>query len=524
MQRKIRVEERTERRISTALAIAMCAFVVLVEITVSILLSAYLRATATIFYGLLELLASVIAVWIYTRPGSPSYKLSWMCLILLLPVAGMFLFYMWGGAQQSKTLSMKRVPIPRASPEQERASGKNITALGKCSPVWERLAIYLQKRGFLLYRDTAAQYFRDGTAYFDDLIQHLENAKRYIFLEYYIVAEGRIWDRIFRILKDRVSVGVEVRIIFDDFGNLSRFTGQSLQALRNAGIAVMVFNPVHKYINRIYFNFRDHRKIAVIDGQYAYTGGINIGDEYANLVERFGYWKDSSIRIDGSGAWGFAAQFIQMWKSLGGVLSREIAFYRFQADANESTDSAPIGWCQPFTDGPAYNPDNPIEETYLQLISSAQRTLYITTPYYAVEQSMQQALCIAADAGVDVCLMMPAIPDHKAVYMVAETYWGELLRHGVRVYKYTPGFLHAKSVMVDGETALIGSTNMDYRTFQLHYECGVLMYHMPAVKALQEDMESIMAVSHDYSLKEWNARPWYRRAAASILKLGAIWL
>ena len=170
------------------------------------------------------------------------------------------------------------------------------------------------------------------------------------------------------------------------------------------------------------------------------------------------------------------------------------------------------------------NPDNPIEETYLQLISSARRILYITTPYYAVEEYMQRALCIAADGGVDVRLMVPAIPDKKYVYMVAETYWGELLSHGVKIYRYTPGFLHAKSVLVDREVALVGSTNMDYRTFQLHYECGVLLYHMPAVEELLEDMDAIMAQSQPYTLEEWNQRPWHRRVFASILKLGAIWL
>ena len=165
-----------------------------------------------------------------------------------------------------------------------------------------------------------------------------------------------------------------------------------------------------------------------------------------------------------------------------------------------------------------------MEETYLQLISSAQKMLYITTPYYAVEESMQQALCIAADAGVDVRLLVPAIPDKKYAYMVAETYWGELLRHGVKIYKYSPGFLHAKSVMVDREVALVGSTNMDYRSFQLHYECAVLLYHMSAVEELLEDMDGIMEKSAPYTREEWNKRPWHLKVVSSILRLAAIGL
>ena len=279
-----------------------------------------------------------------------------------------------------------------------------------------------------------------------------------------------------------------------------------------------MFNPVHRYVNRIYFNYRDHRKIAVIDGYTAYTGGINIADEYANLIARYGHWKDSAVRIEGDGVWGFASQFIQMWKMIGRTLSNEDDYYRPRAEG------AGAGFCQPFTDGPLNNPDNPIEETYLQMFSAANRMLYITTPYYAVEEYMQRALCTAADAGVDVRIMIPAVPDHKFTYLVAETYWGELLRHGVRIYKYSPGFIHAKSVLVDREAAMIGSTNMDYRTFQLHYECGVLLYHAPAVEELLEDMDKIMAESALYTLEEWDRRKWYRRAFASVLKLGAIWL
>ena len=273
---------------------------------------------------------------------------------------------------------------------------------------------------------------------------HIQKAETYVFLEFYILAEGRIWDRIFDALRERAAQGVEVRIIFDDFGNLTRLSGKTLQKIQDAGIEVEVFNPVHRYVNRIYFNYRDHRKIVVIDGYYAYTGGINIGDEYANLVNRFGHWKDSAVRIEGEGAWGFAAQFIQMWKMMGRTLPNEDDYYRPRQEGKGP------GWCQPFTDGPLNNPDNPIEETYLQLIGSAKRFLYITTPYYAVEDSMQKALCIAADSGVDVRLLIPAVPDHKFTYMVAETYWGELMRHGVKIYKYSPGFLHAKSVMEIG--------------------------------------------------------------------------
>ena len=512
-------QERTERRISAATSIGMCVLTVLAQIATTLLLTHFLREKASYVYSILEFIGAVLAIRVYQRPGSPSYKLVWMCLLLALPVAGMILFCLWGGTHQAKQLSLRKVPPVPQRESQRMASEANLSRLSRKSPAWGRLAAYLQRRGFLLYRNTTARYFGDGAAFFDDLIAHLRQAEVYIFLEYYILAEGQIWDRIFVVLKERAAAGVEIHIIFDDFGNITRLSDATLQSIQNAGIEVEVFNPVHRYVNRIYFNYRDHRKIAIIDGQTAYTGGINVGDEYANLVPRFGHWKDSSVRIDGEGAWGFATQFMQMWKMMGRTFANEDDYYRPRHESAEAS-----GWCQPFTDGPLNNPDNPVEETYLQLIASAQRMLYITTPYYAVEESMQQALCIAADAGVDVRLLVPAIPDKKYAYMVAETYWGELLAHGVKIYKYAPGFVHAKSVMVDREVALVGSTNMDYRTFQLHYECAVLMYHMPVVEELLEDMDDIMAKSQQYTLEEWNSRSWLRKMFSSVLRLGAIFL
>lgn len=511
--------ERVERRISAATSLSMCALTVLLQIATTILLSKFLREYAGYAYAVLELAGAIVAIRVYQRQGSPSYKLVWMCLLLILPVAGLILFCLWGGAQQAKSLSLKKVPpiVPRES--ERMASESNLGRLRRQSPAWGRLGAYLYKRDFLLYRNTDATYFGDGEAFFQDLIAHIRQAETYIFLEYYILAEGEIWDSLFAALKERASAGVEIHILFDDFGNLTRFTNATLQKIQAAGIEVEMFNPVHRYISRIYFNYRDHRKIAVIDGRFAYTGGINIADEYANRIVRFGHWKDSGVRIEGEGAWGFAVQFMQLWKMVGRQLPNEDDYYRSRYEAPESA-----GFCQPLADGPLNNPDNPVEETYLQLIASAKKMLYITTPYYAVEESMQQALCIAADAGVDVRLMVPAQPDKKYAYMVAETYWGELLSHGVKIYKYTPGFLHAKSVLADREVALIGSTNMDYRTFQLHYECAALFYHMPVVEELLEDMDAIMEQSALYTVEEWKSRSFLRRFMSSCLRIFDIWL
>ena len=311
-----RNHERTERRISAATSLLMCALTVLAQIAVTLLLVHFLKEKASFVYALLQLIGVVVAIRVYQRTGSPSYKLSWMCLLLILPVSGMILFCLWGGTHQAKKQSLKPVPPIPQRESVKMLSGMNHAALTRRSPTWGRLSAYLQKREFWLYRNTNAAYFEEGEAFFQDLVQHLKQAETYIFMEYYILAEGSVWDEIFAALRERAAAGVEIHLIVDDFGTLTRLSDETLKTIRDAGIEVEIFNPVHRYISRLYFNYRDHRKITVIDGDTAYTGGINIGDEYANRVERFGHWKDSGIRLEGDGAWGFAAQFMQMWKML----------------------------------------------------------------------------------------------------------------------------------------------------------------------------------------------------------------
>ncbi len=288
--------------------------------------------------------------------------------------------------------------------------------------------------------------------------------------------------------------------------------------MRAAGVEIYIFNPVHRYVNRLYFNYRDHRKIACVDGDTAYTGGVNIADEYANHITRFGYWKDSGVRMDGEGAWGLTASFLEMLTFLGGKPHHERDYYRPHGDIRAD------GWCQPFTDGPQNNPDNPAEDVYLQLIANARRFLYITTPYFVPDETVLRALCIAGDGGVDVRLMLPGIPDKRYAFLIAESYFGELLEHGVKVYRYTPGFLHSKSIMVDREVAVIGSINMDYRSFQLHYEDAVLLYGSSAVEELLEDMDDIVEKSHAVTIEEWRQRRWLKRLLEPFLRIFAIWM
>lgn len=511
------VQRKTERRISAALRLVLVALLLLLQIAIVVALTQVLRQKAYIAYAVLEIVAVFCVARIYIRPGSSSYKPGWIILIMLVPVVGLILYFLWNGNQVKKKLALKTMRMPPELPEVQESSDRAQAELARRWPRWAKLTEYLRRQDLPLFANTEMTYFPTGEEYLEDLLARLEKAQKFIFLEYYIASKGQIWDRICKVLAERAADGVEVNLILDDFGSMMTMPPEEIQALRQKGIWVQMFNPVHHYVNRLYFNYRDHRKIAVIDGDVAYTGGANLADEYANLIVRFGYWKDCGLRLEGEGAWGFTRQFMYLWLRMGGELRDPWDTYR-PCGGSSGSDL-----CQPLVDGPDNNPVNTVEDTYQQLIGSANRYVWITTPYLAIDEPMIHTLSIAADSGVDVRLMLPGIPDHKFAYMVAQSYFGELLEHDVKIYTYTPGLLHAKSVVADGEVGFVGSVNMDYRSFQLHFECGAL-FSGSAVAAVQEDMNRTMEKSRQVTMESWKKRKWYVKILGAVLRPFAMWM
>ena len=516
--KKPHVQQRTERRISAALRLVMVAVLLVAQIALVFLLSDVLKQRMALAYSALELLAAVVAVTIWSRPGATSYKIGWIMLVLFVPVVGVILYLLWNGARQSKRLDLKKLPRPEEPLAQQEQAKSELERLRQAMPYWYPAAAGLDRKDFLVYRNTAVKYLPTGEAYLNTMLDDLEHAERFIFLEYFIVAEGEIWDRLSDILCRKSGQGVEVKLIFDDFGSMLRMPNEKVEALTRAGVEVKIFNPVHHYVNRLYFNYRDHRKITCIDGDVAYTGGANIADEYANIVERFGYWKDCGVRLEGEGAWGLTREFIYMWERMDGELHSEHDYYR------PVHHVAAQGFCQTLVDGPDDNPDAPAEDLFLQLISRARQSVYVTTPYLAIDEPMMKALCLAGDSGVDVRLMMPGIPDHKFAYLVAESYFEELMEHHVKIYTFTPGLIHGKTAMADREVAFVGSVNMDYRSFQLHFECGEVLYGVPAIESLLEDMDRIVDSSELMTPQRMAERPVWRRLLGTLLRLFAMWM
>ena len=511
------VQRKTERRISAALRLVLVALLLLLQIAIVVALTQVLRQKAYIAYAVLEIVSVFCVARIYIRPGSSSYKPGWIILIMLVPVVGLILYFLWNGNQVKKKLALKTMRMPPELPEVQESSDRAQAELARRWPRWAKLTEYLRRQDLPLFANTEMTYFPTGEEYLEDLLARLEKAQKFIFLEYYIASKGQIWDRICKVLAERAADGVEVNLILDDFGSMMTMPPEEIQALRQKGIWVQMFNPVHHYVNRLYFNYRDHRKIAVIDGDVAYTGGANLADEYANLIVRFGYWKDCGLRLEGEGAWCFTRQFMYLWLRIGGELREPWDTYRPCGGVGGGD------FCQPLVDGPDNNPVNTVEDTYQQLIGSANRYVWITTPYLAIDEPMIHTLSIAADSGVDVRLMLPGIPDHKFAYMVAQSYFGELLEHDVKIYTYTPGLLHAKSVVADGEVGFVGSVNMDYRSFQLHFECGAL-FSGSAVAAVQEDMNRTMEKSRQVTMEIWKKRKWYVKILGAVLRPFAMWM
>lgn len=497
---------------------AMVVLLLALQILVIVWGTHFLRENVGVIYAVMQTIGLFAALYIYNKPDGDNYKLAWLVLFLLSPTLGFVLYFLWGTHWQKHRFAKRHKVVFAENEETKRHQRETQEALAATYPQWRPLSRYLLHHGFAPYQNTAVTYFAEGAVFLQDLTEQAAKAEKFIFLEYFILAEGKIFDRLAEVLCERAQNGVEVKVIFDDFGNIRRFSAKTLDMLRDNGVEVCVFNPVVRYVNRLYFNYRDHRKIAVIDGNYAYTGGVNIADEYANVITRFGYWKDSGVRLYGEGTWGFCHEFMEFWALSGGEPIRDVDAYRPQVSAQSS------GFCQPFTDGPFRHPSKPAEDTYMQFIGNAKKKIYITTPYFVPDERTIRALCVAGDGEIDVRLFLPEKPDHWTTDCIAESHFAKLMEHGVKIYRYTPGFLHEKTVLVDDEVAFVGSVNIDYRSFDLHFECGVVLYGTEAIPALREDLEQIIAQSRLLAREDLAKRKWYRRMLAPFLRLFAIWL
>lgn len=482
------------------------------QIVTMVLLSMYLLRSAVIVYFMFEII-SVLTVFVLVNDAE-SYKMSWIIIILVIPVAGLFLYFQWGRRRKNSKYFKRFREYDRQMIESLKQDERVVQELEKRHPNKVQITRYLRKEGFPIYNNTKAIYYKVGEDVIAAMLEDLKQAKKFIFMEYFIVSDGRVWENILEVLTQKAKEGVEVKLLFDDFGTLKINTHAFRKEMQECGLELCIFNPIHRDVARLSFNYRNHQKITVIDGNIAYTGGFNLADEYANYIVRFGHWKDSGMRLYGEGVYSFTCFFLEMWC----ISHKNIPIindegYKPYAVVEEK------GYVQPFMGGPHRNPHNPTEGVYTRMINKARDYIYITTPYLVLDQKMLEDLTSAAESGVDVRIIVPKIYDKWYVYMVNVSNYGKLMSAGVHIYEYEPGFIHAKNVIADDECAICGTINTDYRSFYLHYECGIFLSEVDAIFEMKEDFLRTLRQCRKMDLESWSKRPLVQKLVQGTLKV-----
>ena len=438
---------------------------------------------------ILEVISCCVLLYIISKDDNPAYKLAWVIPILLLPIFGGILYLCFGDKRPTKGMRRK---MDKAA---TKISAFSIAEEDLLDEIKEKDRIAYGQMKYIndfahypVYKNTKVQYFRSGEECFPVLLDQLKKAKQFIFMEYFIVEEGGMWDEILEILKQKVLEGVEVRVIYDDMGCVALLPYKYYETLEQMGIQCVAFNPVIPFFSLV-MNHRDHRKITVIDGNIGFTGGFNIADEYINRKERFGYWKDTGVLLQGDAVWNLTVMFLVTWNSIKNNKTEDVRKYMPVISKNNSLQYE--GYVQPYGDSPL-DRENVSESVFLNMINGAQDYIYLTTPYLVIDNEMMTALLLAAKRGVDVRIITPGIPDKRYVYILTQSYYSQLVNGGVKIYQYNPGFVHAKSFVCDDKFAIVGTINMDYRSLYLHFECGVFFYGTSVVKEVKEDLLEAM--------------------------------
>lgn len=466
------------------------------------------------------LLTSLIVVFvIVNKLDNPAYKLIWVVLIMSYPLLGGMLYLALSGNRTRRKFikeAQKNYLDTFSFLPNDADVQKEIKELSKSASVQ---STYISRyAGFPAYKHTQITYYPLGEDNYASLLKELSNAEHFIFMEYFIIKQSDMWESVLKILKEKAKAGVDVRLIYDDFGCAMWMPSRFQAEMRESGIRVAPFNPIAPVIN-LRQNNRDHRKITVIDGNVGFTGGINLADEYINVNSRFGHWKDTGVMLKGEAVWNLTMMFLQMWKFV--TKGTDIDnYYLYKPGQFKQYEVENDGFVQPYGDTPV---DDEIvsENIYLNMIHKAKYSVYIMTPYLIIDHEMFTALTLAAKSGIDVRIITPGVPDKKLVYMVTQSYYYHLIKAGVKIYQYTPGFIHAKTVIIDDSVATVGTVNFDYRSLYLHFECGVWMFGVSAIQKIYDDYVKTLEKCDEVTLEEIEKTGTIKRYWQAVLRLVA---
>lgn len=494
--------------------IIVTGFLLLLEIAFIAFFTAFITKNHYSTFIFFEFLSICCVVYLVNEKNEQSYKIAWIIFILCIPYAGWLFFLVFGGNRVFPLVKRRYIKAEKENEKLIQQNPDTLSSLEKNGLLGAKQARYLlNESGYPVYKNTETQFFGSGEQVFEAILKDLKRAKKYIFIEFFILADGYMWDEIHKILLERLEDGVEIKIIFDDLGSANRQYRHFVKDLKSEGIEVLIFNQI-RFRSNIFLNNRNHRKIIVIDGTIAYTGGFNIADEYINRLERFGYWLDSGIRIAGDAVKSFAVAFCTMWNFTG---RERISTEKYLCDYTPKNSS---GFVQPYFDGP-FDDHLAGEGIYLQMINNARKYVYISTPYLIINNNMMEALVRTAKSGVEVRILCPKIPDKWYVHPVTQYHYTDLLSAGIRIYEYTPGFAHSKLFAVDDKFATVGTVNMDYRSFFFHFECGVWLSNTETVTDIKQSLQENFDKSEEIILDNWQLRPKLLKIKQFILHLFA---
>ena len=488
----------------------------LIQLVILCLSFQWLREHVFYLYGGFVGLSAVVVIYIINKNQNPSYQLSWIIPVLVFPVFGA-LFYLFVETQPgTRAIDRRLKEIIKETESMLRQRPEVMERLYRESRGTARLAYYMNRYGgYPIWENTSAQYFPLGDDMYPVLLEELRKAERYIFMEYFIIGEGYVWDTVLEVLRKKVKEGVEVRLMYDGTCSISLLPYEYPKQLREYGIQCKEFGPIIPILSTSQNN-RDHRKICVIDGKVAFTGGVNLADEYINKKVRFGHWKDTAIKIEGDAVQSFTMMFLQMWN----ITERQPEDYAKYLTEKQPGFSRKDGYIIPYGDSP-FDHENVGEEVYFHILNHAKKYVHIMTPYLILDNEMIDALTRAAKGGIEVQIIMPHIPDKPYAFYLAKTYYEELIAGGVEIYEYTPGFVHAKVFTSDDDTATVGSINLDYRSLYLHFECGVFIYRNPVVRDIEKDFQDTLAKCQKVTMTEVRNRSTFVKIYGQVLRLVA---
>lgn len=496
---------------------AAVVLLLLLQIISIIFFMILLKEHFAIIYGLMAVIGSATVIFIMNNDRcNPEYKLAWVIPILVIPIfAGTtYIFF----KTQSDSRLFRKITLKKQKTAEHYLPQNNnvISRLEQHNVHSALLAKYMHEYcNAPIYRNTQIKYFRCGEEKFETLKAELEKAEHFIFMEYFIISEGKMWSEILDILIRKVKQGVDVRVLYDGMGSQIILPDKYHEKLRSYGIKCKIFNPFRPFLSSVQNN-RDHRKIVVIDGHTAFTGGINIADEYINYIQRFGHWKDTAVMLKGEAVWSFTMMFLEMWEP---DLNEETDYYKLfapHAYCNEKFKSD--GYVMPYSDNPIDN-ERAGKTVYLNIIHNAEKYVYICTPYLILDNEMLNALEFAAKSGIDVKIITPGIPDKWYTHTIEQAHYKELITHGIEIYEYKKGFIHAKSFVSDDTTAVVGTINLDYRSLYLHFECAAYMYGNSAVNDIKADFEETLKECRKIDIEYCNKFPVIKKIIAMFLKM-----